>query len=148
MIPMTPAQERYTTLSCPTPDGQQFNWPHAGNMGHRSWTGKHKHIERLRCPACDREFSERDGTLMARSKRSEDPVEQLLKCQRWGVCDEGTAAICAVALKTVYRCQRGAPRRAQSPHQQVVQDVDVPGVPWDEAHAKLRPQQGEWVHTA
>ena len=148
MIPMTPAQERYTTFSCPNPDCQQFNRSNAGNIGHRSWTGKHKHIERLRCTACDREFSEREGTLMARSKLSEDTVEQLLKCQRWGVCDEGTADICAVDLKTVYRFQRVATRRAQSHHQQVVQDVDVPGVQWDEAHAKLRPKQVEWVHTA
>ena len=148
MIPMTPAQERYTTFSCPNPDCQQFNRSNAGNSGHRSWTGKHKHIERLRCTACDREFSEREGTLMARSKLSEDTVEQLLKCQRWGVCDEGTADICAVDLKTVYRFQRVATRRAQSHHQQVVQDVDVPGVQLDEAHSKLRPTQVEWVHTA
>jgi IS1 family transposase/transposase-like protein len=148
MIPMTPAQKRYTTFSCPNPDCQQFNRPNAGNISHRSWTGKHKHMERLRCPACDREFSEREGTLMARSKRSEDTVEQLLKCQRWGVCDEGTADICAVDLKTVYRFQRVATRRAQSHHQQVVHDVDVPGVQLDEAHSKLRPKQVEWVHTA
>ena len=39
MIPMTPAQERHTTFSCPNPDCQQFNRPNAGNIGHRSWTG-------------------------------------------------------------------------------------------------------------
>lgn len=148
MIPMTPAQERYTTLSCPNPDCQQFNRPHAGNIGHRSWTGKHKSIERLRCTACNREFSEREGTLMARSKLSEDTVERLLKCQRWGVCDAGTADICAVDLKTVYRFQRVATQRAQTHHQQVVWDVDVPGVQLDEAHAKLRPKQVEWIQTA
>ena len=65
MIPMTPAHERYTTFSCPNPDGQQCNRPNAGNLGHRSWTGKHQPIARLRCTACDREFSERVGTLMA-----------------------------------------------------------------------------------
>jgi hypothetical protein len=148
MIPMTPAQKRYTTFSCPNPDCQPFNRPNAGNMSHRSWTGKHKHIERLRCTACDRECSEREGTLMARSTLSEDTVEQLLKCQRWGVCDEGPADICAVDLKTVDRFQRVATRRAQSHHQQVVHDVDVAGVQLDEAHSKLRPKQVEWVHPA
>jgi hypothetical protein len=34
------------------------------------------------------------------------------------------------------------------PHQQSVQDVEVLGVQWDEAHSKLRPKQVEWVHTA
>jgi hypothetical protein len=148
MISTTPAQDRYTTCSCPNPDCAQFNWPNAGNLVHRSWTGKHKHIERLRCTACNREFSEREGTLMARSTLPEDTVERLLKCQRWGVCDAGTADICAVDLKTVYRFQQVAAQRAKTHHQQVVQDVDVPGVQLDEAHAKLRPQQVEWVHTA
>ena len=47
-----------------------------------------------------------------------------------------------------YHCQRVATQRAQTPHQQVVRDVDVPGVQLDEAHAKLRPKQVAWVQTA
>ena len=85
---------------------------------------------------------------MARSKLPEDTVIPLVKCQRWGVCDAGTADMCAVDLKTVYRCPRVATQRAQTHHPQVVRDVDVPGVPLDEAHAKLRPTQVAWVHTA
>src|SRR5215472_10771224 len=148
MISTTPAQARYTTFSCPNPDCTQFNRSNVDTIVHRSWTGKHQHIERLRCTACDHEFSEREGTLMARSKPAEDQVERLLKCQRWGVCDEGTADICAVDVKSVYRFQRVATQRAQTHHQQVVRDVDVPGVQLDEAHSKLRPKQVEWVHTA
>jgi hypothetical protein len=56
--------------------------------------------------------------------------------------------MCAVELKTLHRCQRVAAQRAEPPHRQVVQEVDVQGVPWDEAHAKLRPKQVEWVPTA
>jgi IS1 family transposase len=98
--------------------------------------------------ACDREFSEREGTLMARSKLPEDTVIQLVKCQRWGVCDEGTADICAVDLKTVHRLQQVAAQRAETHHRQVVRGVDVPGVQLDEAHSKLRPHQVAWIHTA
>ena len=148
MISTTPAPERDTRFSCPTPSCPCFNRPGAGNIVHRSWTGKHTHIERLRCTACDRECSEREGTLMARSKLPEATVTQLLKCQRWGVGDEGTAAICAVELKTGHRCQSVAAHRAQTPHQQVVQQVDVQGVQLDEAHSKLRPRRVEWSHTA
>src|SRR5215813_7116552 len=148
MISTTPAQARYTTFSCPNPDCTQFNRSNVDTIVHRSWTGKHQHIERLRCTACDHEFSEREGTLTARSKLAEDKVERLLKCQRWGVCDEGTADICEVDLKTVYRFQRVAAQRAQTHHQQVVRDVDVAGVQLDEAHSKLRPKQVEWIHTA
>jgi IS1 family transposase len=148
MIPTTPAQDRYTRFSCPNPACRLFSQSSPGTIVHRSWTGKHKHIERLRCTVCGRECSERAGTLMARSKLSEDTMEQLVKCQRWGVCDEGTADICAVDLKTVYRFQRVAAHRAQTHHRQVVREVDVSGVQLDEAHSKLRPKQVEWVHTA
>ena len=85
---------------------------------------------------------------MARSKLPEATVTQLLKCQRWGVCDEGTADICAVDLKTVHRFQRVAAHRAQIHHQQAVQQVDVTGVQMDEAHSKLRQRRVEWIHTA
>jgi IS1 family transposase len=148
MISTTPAQERYTRFSCPNPPCPCFNRLGTGNIVHRSWTGKHKHIERLRCTACDREFSEREGTLMARSKLPEVTVIQLLQCQRWGVCDVGTADICAVDLKTVHRFQSVAAHRAQTHHQQVAQQVDVSGVQLDEAHSKLRPRRVEWIHTA
>ena len=148
MTPTTPVQERYTRFSCPNPQCAQFNRPGEGNIAHRSWTGTRKHIERLRCMACDREFSEREGTLMARSKLPEDTVIQLVKCQRWGVCDEGTADICAVDLKTVHRLQQVAAQRAETHHRQVVRGVDVPGVQLDEAHSKLRPHQVAWIHTA
>jgi len=144
----TPVQERYTRFSCPNPQCAQFNRPGEGNIAHRSWTGTRKHIERLRCMACDREFSEREGTLMARSKLPEDTVIQLVKCQRWGVCDEGTADICAVDLKTVHRLQQVAAQRAETHHRQVVRGVDVSGVQLDEAHSKLRPHQVAWIHTA
>lgn len=148
MTQTTPAQERYTRFSCPNPQCPRFNRLGEGNIAHRSWTGTHQHIERLRCTACDREFSEREGTLMARSKLPEDTVVRLVKCQRWGVCDEGTADICAVDLKTVYRFQHVAAQRAETHHRQVVHAVDVPGVQLDEAHSKLRPRQVAWIHTA
>ena len=148
MIPTPPAQESYTRFSCPNPQCVRFTRPGAGTIVHRSWTGQHKPIERLRCTVCSREFSEREGTLMARSKLPEATVERLLKCQRWGVCDEGTADICAVDLKTVHRFQSVAAHRAQTHHQQVVQQVDVQGVQLDAAHSKLRPKQVEWGHTA
>ena len=148
MTEMRPAQERYTRFSCPNPQCPWFNRLGEGNIAHRSWTGTHKHIERLRCTACDREFSEREGTLMARSKLPEETVIRLLKCQRWGVCAEGTADICAVDLKTVHRLQHVAAQRAETHHRQVVRAVDVPGVQVDEAHSKLRPRQVAWIHTA
>jgi hypothetical protein len=85
---------------------------------------------------------------MARSKLPEDTGIRLLQGQRWGVCDAGTADMCAVALKTGQRFERVAAHRAATHHRQVGYEVDVPGVQWAEAHAKLRPRQVAWSHTA
>src|SRR4029453_5389903 len=102
MISTTPAPERYPRCSCPHPQCARFNHPSEGNIVHRSWTGTHRPIERLRCTVCGREFSAREGPLMARSKLPEDTVLRLLKCQRWGVCDGGTPDIFAVVPKTCH----------------------------------------------
>src|SRR5262245_12513117 len=144
----TPVQERETRFSCPNPPCAQCNRPGEGNSAHRSWTGTHQHIARLRCTAGAREFSEREGTLMARSKLPEDTVIHLVQGQRWGVCDEGPADICAVALKTAHRLPQVAAQRAETHQRQVVCEGDVPGVPWDEAPSQLRPYQVAWSHTA
>jgi hypothetical protein len=126
----------------------RFNHPGEGTIAHRSWTGKAKHSARLRCTVCTQECAEREGTLMARSTLSEDMVERLLQCQRWGVCDAGTADICAVDLKTVHRFQQVAAQRAETHHRQVVHEVKGPGVQLDEAHSKPRPRQVAWLQTA
>jgi IS1 family transposase len=145
----TPVVEaQYSRFSCPNQACTDFNHTGRGNIRHRSWTGKHKDIERLSCTTCGHEFSEREGTLMARSKLPEATVEQLLKCQRWGVCDVGTADICGVDIKTVHRFQRIAFVRAVTHHQQVVHHLDVEGVQLDEAHSKRRPGTVVWIHTA
>jgi hypothetical protein len=85
---------------------------------------------------------------MARSKLPAETVVRLLQCQREGVCDEGPADSCDVALKTGQRCQWVAAQRAAPPHRQVVQEAEVQGVQLDAAPAKLRPKQVEWVQTA
>lgn len=148
MIPTTPARDRYTPFSCPNPGCAWFNRPGVGNIAHRAWTGKRQQIERLRCMVCTHEFSEREGTLMARSKLPEETVERLLKCQRWGVCDAGTADICGVDIKTVHRFQRVAAQRAQVHHAQITRGLRVEAVQLDEMHSKRRGPDVEWLHTA
>lgn len=146
--PPEPARDQYKGLSCPEPSCRLFNQPGQGNLRHRSWTGKNKEIERIICQVCGREFSERRGTLMEKTKLPEEKVTRLLKCQRWGVCDEGTADICEVDIKTVHRFQRVAFARAQEHHEQVVQDLTVEGVQMDEMWSKVRGHGRQWVLTA
>jgi hypothetical protein len=85
---------------------------------------------------------------MEKTKLPEEKVTRLLKCQRWGVCDEGTADICEVDLKTVHRFQQGAFQRAQEHHAQVVQEVKAEGVQVDEMHSKLRGGRKDWIFSA
>jgi hypothetical protein len=85
---------------------------------------------------------------MEGSKRPEETVERLLKCQRWGVCDAGTADLCGVDLKTVPRCPHVAAQRAHAHHEQVTHDLQVEGVQLDERHAKRRGPRVEWLPTA
>jgi hypothetical protein len=136
------------TFSCPPLGCPLRGQSGAGNMAHRSWTGKDRHSERLRCTACGQEFSVRRGTLMEGSKLSEETVERRLKCQRWGVCDAGTADLCGVDIKTVHRFQRVAAQRAQAHHEQVARDLQVAGVQLDELHSKRRGPRVEWLHSA
>jgi IS1 family transposase len=85
---------------------------------------------------------------MEATKLPEETVERLLKCQRWGVCDAGTADICGVDIKTVQRFQAVAAHRAQTHHEQVTRDLRVAAVQLDEMHAKRRGPHVEWLHTA
>jgi hypothetical protein len=143
-----PEGHHYRTFSCPHLGCPLRGQSGAGNIAHRSWTGKDRHIERLRCTECGQEFSVRRGTLMEGSKLPEETVERLLKCQRWGVCDAGTADICGVDIKTVHRFQHVAAQRAQEHHEQVTRDLQVAGVQRDEMHSKRRGPRVEWLHTA
>jgi hypothetical protein len=86
--------------------------------------------------------------LLEATKLPEATVERLLKCQRWGVCDAGTADICGVDIKTVHRFQHAAAQRAQEHHEQVTPHLQVEGVQLDERHSTLRRRRVEWLHTA
>jgi IS1 family transposase len=85
---------------------------------------------------------------MERTKLPAETVERLLKCQRWGVCDAGTADICGVDIKTVHRFQHVAAQRAQAPHEQVTRDLRVAAVQLDERPSKRRGPHVDWLHTA
>jgi hypothetical protein len=85
---------------------------------------------------------------MEATKLPEETVERLLKCQRWGVCDAGTADLCGVDIKTVQRFQIVAAQRAQTHHEQVTRDLRGGAVQLDEMHSKRRGPHVEWLHTS
>ena len=133
---MSTSKPDYTKFCCPNPACCLYNQFNQRNIFHRSWTGVKKDIERLRCSACKKEFSSRTGTLQERAKVSEEKQELMLKCFRWGVCDEGVADICAVNLKTVRLFQDKAAKRAEVHHDNLVKEINAPAVQVDELYGK------------
>jgi len=88
-----PDAQHSSAFTCPQPSCPLGGQRGAGHIVHRSWTGKGKDIERLRCTPCGQELSARRGTLLQATTLPEATVARLLKCPRWGVCDAGTADI-------------------------------------------------------
>ena len=138
----------YSRFACPNTSCSFYAHFNLGNIVHRSWTGKNKEIERLRCTCCGKEFSERRAALMENSKLSEKTHEQMLKCMRWGVCDEGIADICSVSIKTVRLNQAKAASKAVKHHDSTIIDLKDPGVQLDEMHCKVSGDKGFWLGTA
>lgn len=138
----------YSKFACPNSNCSFYAEFDKGNITHRSWTGKDKKIHRLRCVCCEQEFSERKATLMENSKIASKAHEQMLKCIRWGVCDEGIADICDVSVKTVRLNQVKAAARAVKHHDQKVQNLKDAGVQLDEMHSKVANDRGFWLGAA
>jgi hypothetical protein len=108
--PTFPPEGHHTsTCSCPNPSCPRRGQPGAGNIAHRSWTGKDKTIERLRCQVCGQEFSERRGTWMEGTKLPEETVERLLKCQRWGGVTKGPPTSAGSTSRPCISCSTSRP---------------------------------------
>jgi len=138
----------YSKFACPNTSCSLYAKFNSGNIVHRSWTGKNQEIERLRCTHCKQEFSERKATLMENAKLSEKTYEQMLRCLRWGVCDEGIADICGVSIKTVRLNQAKAAAKAVKHHDSCVQNLQDAGVQLDEMHSKIAKDKRFWLGTA
>ena len=141
-------KSQYTDFSCPNPECSEFRQFNHENIIYRSMTGKNKDIERLKCRQCKKEFSSRRGTLMEYSKISSEKRKLMLKCHRWGVCDEGIANICEVDTKTVQLFQKKTAQRERSHHDQEVKDLDDLGIQQDEAHSKIGGVGAYWIGAA
>lgn len=138
---------QYDRFSCPNQDCKFFNQEAQGNIVHRSWGGKEKNIERLRCSCCSKEFSSNKGTLRENAKITENQQVLMLKCFRWGVPETGIADIAEVNIKTVHLFQTKVATHSKSYHDQNVHNVSDPIAQCDELYAK-RQSGTEWVGVA
>jgi len=126
-------------FACPNPDCDLFNQFNANNLSVVERMGKDKAIRRLRCNACGRRFSEREGSLMQYTKLPEDTVVRIIKCLGHGCSIEATADICEVDARTVARMLAKAGRRAEDFHRLQLEHLAGPleAVQLDELHGKL-----------
>ena len=141
---MTPSID-YSKFCCPNPSCNFYGKKNSSNIKHRSWTGKNKDIQRLRCTGCSQEFSSRRGTLIEKSSLSADIVARVLKCFRWGLHDEAIADVCEVDQDTVVNIRKRASVRAQIHHDQEVQEVKDAAAQADELYVKLSNKSTCWI---
>lgn len=133
-------------FTCPNEDCCDFNRFAAGNLSVCERMGKDRRIRRLYCKSCGHRFSEREGSLMARTKLSEETVVRIVKCLVHGCSIEATADICEVTPRTVESLLDKAGRRAEDFHHLQLEKVTKPlnVVELDELHGRSAPvKKGE-----
>ena len=126
-------------FACPNPNCADFNRFDAGNLSIAERMGKDKAIRWLYCRTCGTRFSEREGSLMQRTKLPEAAVARIIKCLGHGCTVEATADICEVDPRTVERLLEGAGRRAEDFHRLQLERLDKSpeAVQMDELHARV-----------
>jgi transposase-like protein len=132
-------------FACPNEDCSDFNRFAAGNLRVCERMGKDRCIRRLYCTSCGHRFSERQGSLMAKSKLSEETVVRIVKCLGYGCSVEASADICEVDPRTVELLLSKAGPRAEDFHRLQLERLTTPlaAVEIDELHAALAaPKKG------
>jgi transposase-like protein len=142
---VSPPCDDLTGFACPNEDCCDFNRFAAGNLSVCERMGKDRAIRRLYCKSCGQRFSERQGSLMARSKLPEATVVRIVKCLGYGCSVEATADICEVDSRTVELLLDKAGKRAEDFHRLQLDRLAQPieAVEIDELHAPLAsPKKG------
>ena len=136
-----PPEDDLTGFACPNEDCCDFNRFAAGNLSVCERMGKDHRIRRLYCKSCGHRFSEREGSLMAKTKLPEETVVRIIKCLVHGCSIEATADICEVTPRTVESLLKKAGRRAEDFHrlqlEKITQPLEV--VELDELHGRSVP---------
>jgi transposase-like protein len=142
---VNPPSDDLSGFACPNGDCSDFNRFAAGNLQVCERMGKDHRIRRLYCRTCGHRFSERQGSLMARSKLPEETVVRIVKCLGYGCSVEATADICEVDPRTVELLLSKAGPRAEDFHRLQLERLPEPiqAVEIDELHAPVAgPKKG------
>jgi transposase-like protein len=118
-------------VPCSNPDCPQVGIKGGGNVFVRRRYGP-EHIRFLRCTACKREFSERQGTAFWNLKLPKATIIQVTKHLAEGTGVRKTHRLTGVGRQTVGRVLRAVGGHAKAIHDQLVQGVSVVEVQFDE----------------
>jgi hypothetical protein len=143
-----PPGDDLSAFACPNGDCCDFNRFDAGNLSVCERMGKYRSIRRLYCKSCGCRFSERQGSLLAKSKLPKETVVRIVKCLGHGCSIEATADICEVDPRTVELLLANAGRRAEDFHRLQLDRLaePIPAVEIDELHGALAgPKKGAGV---
>ena len=88
------------TLTCVNAECHLFRQPGQGHLGIRKVYGDER-IRRLRCRRCGAEFSERRGTALFTTKRSEEKAEAVIPHLDEGGGGRSTARVVQVSKEAV-----------------------------------------------
>lgn len=91
-----------------------------GNLSFRGWSGKEKRIRMIYCKSCKAHFSERKGTVLARSQLPEEKVVSLLQHIQEGCGTRATSRLVKVSKNTVTRYLQLAGKHSQKLHDEKV----------------------------
>jgi transposase-like protein len=136
-----PHDDDLAGFACPNEDCGDFNRFAVGNLSVCERMGKDHRIRRLYCKSCGHRFSEREGSLMARTKLPEATVVRIVKCLVHGCSLEAAADICEVTPRTVQSLLEKAGRRAEDFHRLQLEKLTCPPevVELDELHGRSAP---------
>jgi len=147
-VASAPPDDDLSRFACPNEDCDDFNRFAAGNLSVCERMGKGRRIRRLYCKSCGHRFSERQGSLMAKSKLPEETVVRIVKCLGYGCSVEATADICEVDPRSVGLLLGKAGSRAEDFHRLQLERLAEPleAVEIDELHAPLASPEKGWNH--
>jgi len=128
-------EQDWSECACPNPDCPAYGQRGAATLRPHGWSSKAKGIRCLRCTACGKNFSARQGTPLFRTCLPQDKAVAIAKHLAEGTGVRATARLCGVALNTVLRFARRAGDHAQEFHDQMVRHVQPKQVQGDEAWA-------------
>ncbi len=122
------------TLACTNPHCQDYELSGQNNLRVIREYGKHDRIRYLKCNTCKTNFSERKNTPLWNSRLPEAKVASIAEHLTDKCCYKSTARLTKHSKNTVKHYAKRLGYHARDVHNQLVQDVHVNALEFDERH--------------